>query len=429
MGWQGWLSSVVPRSSSLSRPLLAVLLTYSFSSQFLPIEPYLVPYLTSVKNFTNYQVTNKIFPVSVYAQLIFTLIMAPVCYYLSHKVMITLGAFALLLTYLIAWCGQSLIAMQIMQVVYGFGTSARLVFSSYIFLLVPEEDYQIMTSLTQTISLLSFVLASELGQLLALKEAPYEIFFIISLAALGGCCTLSFLLPDDYSFSSLSSLTTFLGPNEGWVAKLKETWDSQSLKIMSLWWAVAFAGISLVQNYGTNLFDAIDSQSKFNGHILAISEAAGSIGSYYAIYIEKFGNRSRHLIYVLGSLFMGILCVGMGVYANIWGVYVSYVMIGAIYRTFACLVSVQCGRLLSNGQYILMFSINNFVGLLIETVLQAAVEVAGLSIYSQFIAFSGMFFLATAIFIGFSCIDYRKDESNKFVISESGPDYILACDT
>lgn len=56
MDWQGRLSSVFPRSDSISRPLLTVLLVYSFSSQFLPIEPYLVPYLTTVKDFTNYQV-------------------------------------------------------------------------------------------------------------------------------------------------------------------------------------------------------------------------------------------------------------------------------------------------------------------------------------------------------------------------------------
>ncbi|XP_064981179.1 uncharacterized protein LOC135622856 [Musa acuminata AAA Group] len=418
----GWLRSLVPQSNSIPRTLLVVLLLYSFTSQFLPIEPYLVPYLTSVKNFTNYQVANSIFPVSVYAQLIFTLIMAPACYYLSHKLVITLGAFGLFLTYLMAWYGQSLIAMQIMQVIYGFGTSARLVFSSYNFLLVAEEEYQTMTSLTQTVSLLSFVLASELGQFLALKEAAYEIFFIISLTALGVCCTSTFLLPTDHSLSSLPSLTILWHPSEGWNAKLKETWNGQSLKILSLWWAVAFAGISLVQNYGTNLFDAIDPQSKFNGHILAVSEAAGSLGSYYAIYIDKFADRSRQLIYLLGSAFMGILCISLGVYANIWGAYVFYVTICAIYRTFACLVSVQCGRLLQNGQFILLFSINNFAGLLIETLLQAAVELSGLSIFSQFIAFSGLFFVATAIFICFSYIDNGRDTSHMYMIPEPEPE-------
>ncbi|URE39292.1 Reduced folate carrier [Musa troglodytarum] len=275
----GWLRSLVPQSNSIPRTLLVVLLLYSFTSQFLPIEPYLVPYLTSVKNFTNYQVATSIFPISVYAQLIFTLIMAPACYYLSHKLVITLGAFGLFLTYLIAWYGQSLVAMQIMQ-----------------------------TSLTQTVSLLSFVLASELGQFLALKDAAYEIFFIISLTA-------------------------------GWNAKLKETWNGRSLKILSLWWAVAFAGISLVQNYGTNLFDAIDPQSKFNGHILAVSEAAGSLDDLKIVVMQ---------------------------------------------------------------------------------------ELSGLSIFLQFIAFSGLFFVATAIFICFSYIDNGRDTSDMYMISEPEPEYILS---
>ncbi|XP_042465445.1 thiamine transporter 2-like isoform X2 [Zingiber officinale] len=400
MDWRGWLNSVFPRSDSISRPLLTVLLVYSFSSQFLPIEPYLVPYLTTVKDFTNFQVTNFIFPVSVYAQLIFTLIMAPASYYLSHKVMIIIGAFGLSLTYLLAWCGQSLVAMQTMQ-----------------------------TSLTQTVSLLSFVLASELGQLLALTDSSYEIYFIISLVALIVCCASTFLLPADSSSCSLSYLNRLGNPSKGWTATLKETWGGKSLKILSVWWALAFAGVSLVQNYGTTLFDAIDSHSKFNGHILAISEAGGSLGSYCAIYIDKFSYRSRQFIYVLGSSFMGIICVLMGVYTKIWGAYLSYVVICTIYRTFSCLVSVQCGRLLSNGQFILLFSVNNFAGLLIETLLQAAVEVVGLSIYSQFIAFSGLFFVATAIFITFSCIDCRGDESNKYVLTETGPEGILTADT
>uniref|UniRef100_A0A1D1YHY5 Folate transporter 1 n=1 Tax=Anthurium amnicola TaxID=1678845 RepID=A0A1D1YHY5_9ARAE len=127
-----------------SRPLLAVLLLYSFSSQFLPIEPYLVPYLTSVKGFSNFQVTVDIYPCSVYAQLVFTLLMAPACFYLSHKLVISLGVLGMLATYIIIWVGNSLLSMQIMQVTYGFGMSARLVFSSYIFHLVAEEEYQSM---------------------------------------------------------------------------------------------------------------------------------------------------------------------------------------------------------------------------------------------------------------------------------------------
>ncbi|XP_058071653.1 uncharacterized protein LOC131220824 isoform X1 [Magnolia sinica] len=393
------LRSLLTQSRSVSSSVLAVLLIYSFSSQFLPIEPYLVPYLTSVKHFTNFQVTVDIYPCSIYAQLIFTLVMAPACFYLSYKLVIVLGAFALLITYLIIWGGQSLLSMQIMQITYGFGMAARLVFSSYIFLLVPEEEYQIMTSLTTTTSLLSFMLASELSQLLAIEKASYATFFILSLISLGICCAVTILLPKDCSSSPLyPSLTAFWSQDEGWLRILKETWDGKNIQILSLWWALAYAGFSLVQNYGTSLFDAIDSKSNLNGHILAVSQAAGSLGSLGAVYLELFAIKSGMFIYVLGSALMAIVCACMGFSMKIWVAYLMYVMISGIYQTLACLVSVRCSRLLSNRQFILLFSVNNFAGLLVETLLQAALEILGLSVSAQFISFAGFFFLTTAIF-------------------------------
>ncbi|RWW16152.1 hypothetical protein GW17_00019977 [Ensete ventricosum] len=324
----GWLSSLVPQSNSIPRTLLVVLLLYSFTSQFLPIEPYLVPYLTSVKNFTNYQVLHPL--LSCYR--LISLGIRVVCSYGRY------GSVQLAIEMQIA---RVPVGMPQRTVIYGFGTSARLVFSSYIFLLVAEEEYQTMvelstycalaipcqlfhttTSLTQTVSLLSFVLASELvfaqsrlkadvlkvsifflfimiGQFLALKEVPYEIFFIISLTALGVCCTSTFLLPKDHSSSALSSLTILWHPSE--VYRLLVNHESALTRFFSragrkieATWAVAFAGISL--------------------------------------------------------------------------------------------------------------------------------ELSGLSIFSQFIAFSGLFFVATAILICFSYIDNGKDTSNMYMISEPEPE-------
>ncbi|XP_068655237.1 uncharacterized protein [Aristolochia californica] len=369
------LRALLPRNSSISTSLLLLLLVYSFSSQFLPIEPYLVPYLTTVKHFTNFQVTVDIFPFSVYAQLIFTLLMAPACLYLSHKVVIVLGALGILITYFIVWMGESLLSMQFMQITYGFGTATRLAFSSYIFLLAPEEEYQAMTSLTTTTSLLSFMFASELSQLLALERVPYITFFILTLISLGVCCNMALLLPKDHSSSLLfSSVANCSKCHEGWVRTLKETWHGKELQFLSLWWAVAYAGFSLVQNYGTSLFDAIDSNSKLNGHILAVSQAAGSLGAFCAVYLESFANQSGMIIYVIGLGSMAILCIFMGISARIWLAYLIYVIISGIYQTLACLLNVRCGRLLSNKQFILLFSINNFAGLLLETILQAVLQ-------------------------------------------------------
>ncbi|XP_058071654.1 uncharacterized protein LOC131220824 isoform X2 [Magnolia sinica] len=350
------LRSLLTQSRSVSSSVLAVLLIYSFSSQFLPIEPYLVPYLTSVKHFTNFQVTVDIYPCSIYAQLIFTLVMAPACFYLSYKLVIVLDNIWI-------WHGCTLGLLLIY-------------FSSCTGRGIPNH-----------------------GQLLAIEKASYATFFILSLISLGICCAVTILLPKDCSSSPLyPSLTAFWSQDEGWLRILKETWDGKNIQILSLWWALAYAGFSLVQNYGTSLFDAIDSKSNLNGHILAVSQAAGSLGSLGAVYLELFAIKSGMFIYVLGSALMAIVCACMGFSMKIWVAYLMYVMISGIYQTLACLVSVRCSRLLSNRQFILLFSVNNFAGLLVETLLQAALEILGLSVSAQFISFAGFFFLTTAIF-------------------------------
>lgn len=139
--------------------------------------------------------------------------------------------------------------------------------------------------------------------------------------------------------------------------------------------AFAYAGFTLVQNYGTNLFDAINPNSKLNGHILAASQAAGGLGSFSALYLDKIANEGSisMLIYVLGSALMSIFCVCMATSAKIWAAYLFYVAISGIYQALACLVSVRCSKLLCNRQYILLFSLSNVLGLLLETLLQVAI--------------------------------------------------------
>ncbi|XP_043701765.1 thiamine transporter 1-like isoform X2 [Telopea speciosissima] len=333
----------------------------------------------------------------------------------------------MLFSYFIIWCGQSLLAVQIIQITYGFGAAARMAFSSYMFLLVPEEEYQRMTSLTTTTSLLSFVLASELSQLLALVKFSYSIFLGLTLTSLGICCVTAFLLPKDCPSSLIySSVTASRVQNEGWIRLLEETWKGRNLQILSLWWALAYAGFSLVQIYGTNLFDAIDSQSKFNGHVLAASQAAGSLGAICAVYIEQYTIKSGVVIYVIGSAVMCIVCLGMGLLAKIWVAYLLYVVISGIYQTLTCLVSVHCGRLLSNGKFILLFSVNNFVGLLLETLLQAALEISRLSISTQYVCFAGFFLLATVIFIVLPFADDDgKSKNDSSLTSNDEPEPLI----
>ncbi|KAL5977076.1 hypothetical protein ACLOJK_021418 [Asimina triloba] len=203
-----------------------------------------------------------------------------------------------------------------MSITYGFGTAASVVFSSYIFLLVPEQEYQAMLYLENRMR--------------------------VHLPNLG--------------------IDTCVAQRR--VFKYAVPFTNR--------WALAYAGFSLVQNYGTNLFDAIDSNSNLNGHILAASQAAGSLGSFCALYLENFAIKSGIFVYVLGSAIMGIICS--------W--------------------------------------------LLIETLLQVTFVALGLSVFAQFICFAGFFFFMTAIFSVVCLIANRNETAS--AASECEPELLIA---
>lgn len=176
----------------------------------------------------------------------------------------------------------------------------------------------------------------------------------------------------------------------------------------------------MVQNYGTNLFDGIDPSSTYNGNIIGASQAVACLGSLSAMYIEQYAAKLGFLTYIVGSGIMGALCFIMGIYDKIWVAYTLFVLMSGIYQILVCLIYVQCGRLLSNGQYILLFSLNNFAGLLIATILQAIIEILGLSIANQFVSFGIFFLFLTVIFASVCSLNYCKTRTMIFSPAEQG---------
>jgi hypothetical protein len=113
-----------------------------------------VPYLLQVKGFTGDAVWNDIFPVFTYSFFVFTLLAAPatqarprilllsllqaLALTLSAQVFgckpcIVAGALCRLATRFLLLYGRSLTSMRVMQVAYGAGVSAEVVFSAYVF--------------------------------------------------------------------------------------------------------------------------------------------------------------------------------------------------------------------------------------------------------------------------------------------------------
>ena len=99
-----------------------------------------MPYLTDVKGFTNESVANDIFPVSIYASLVFYLVAGPVSRRIGLKTFVLLGATCKLWTRILLVWGTSLGAMQFTQVLFAAGTSADAILLAYAYAVARKDD-------------------------------------------------------------------------------------------------------------------------------------------------------------------------------------------------------------------------------------------------------------------------------------------------
>ncbi|KAJ7571730.1 hypothetical protein O6H91_01G175200 [Diphasiastrum complanatum] len=327
--------------------------------------------------------------------------------------------------------GKSLLSMQLAQVTYALGYSIDMVFSSFLFTLVPEDSYQILTSATQATSMVSFVIAAELGQFLVYKHVPLGDLYNITIVMVGVACLVVFMLPkgpskrkDKYDILSSSSsnigrpfMINLFSSHQRLHEIMRETWKGQGLQLLSFWWAFQIAGTAMVVNYATNVFDAINPLSTYNGHVLAAAQGVACIAALVAVPISNVSVESGSLLFASGSALTGSFCFLMAWSKSLWVAYPAYVINIGVNQLLACLLYVQCAKTLSNGQYALLFSLNTLAGYIVQAMFQAIMETFSLSIFYQFY-FLAIHFLSLAIIFALLCLLYSWRTSK---ISLVGP--------
>ena len=302
---------------------------------YVPRPTHAVPYLTDVKGFSREVVTNTIFPVSIYASLLFFVVAGPVSHALGAKSFVVLGAMCKLATRTLLIWGDSLGAMQLMQVLYAAGSASELILFAYVYSVTEPGAYQTVTGAVSAASLAGYMTAAEIGQLAFEAGASYESLFYFSFAAVGVAAMLSIALPSPpkqrtlpmttmtraRTTASNTSTGTWRGTGTGtragtragssspsgcgggggvfdfdwreckrqasraaaWSREaLDACYGSTSLLVLSTWWILGVAPAQFIENYGTNLFDAIDPSSDVNGHIAFAVRALMTMASALA---------------------------------------------------------------------------------------------------------------------------------------------------
>ncbi|XP_062933042.1 thiamine transporter 2-like [Cynocephalus volans] len=436
-----------------------ILCLFGFFSMMRPSEPFLIPYLSEPsKNLTSAEITNEILPVWTYSYLALLLPVFVVTDYVRYKPVIILQGISFIITWLLLLFGQGVKTMQVVEFFYGMVTATEVAYYAYIYSMVSPEHYQRVSGYCRSVTLVAYTAASVLAQLLvSLANLSYFYLNVISLASVCVAFLLSLFLPmpqksmffhakPSKEMKSLSTSTVLEEPLKGeapgcedekptsetpttaenlengqlsssklkkvvlrvfvqWFQDLKECYASKRLFYWSLWWAFSTAGFNQILNYVQILWDyKAPSQDSviYNGAVEALATFGGSVAAFAVGYVkvnwDLLGELALAIFSVVnaGSLFL------MHYTPNIWACYAGYLIFKSSYMLLITIAAFQIAFNLSVERYALVFGINTFIALVIQTIMTVIiVDQRGLNlpISIQFLVYGSYFAVIAVIFL------------------------------
>ncbi|XP_061221196.1 thiamine transporter 2-like [Neopsephotus bourkii] len=433
-----------------------ILCLYGFFSMLKPSEPFLTPYLTGPeKNLTTDEVTNQVFPVWTYSYLALLLPVFLITDYVRYKPVLLLQGLSFIVTWLLLLFAHGVVAMQIVEFFYGMVTATEVAYYAYIYSVVSTDHYQRVTSYCRSITLVAATTGAVLGQLLvSLADVSYFHLNTITLASVSLAFLCSFFLPmpqksmffhrkgiseglpgTDKTVATISSNRPLscqenksspsadMGPapeQEPGNAKpqnhvlgvlvqlskdLRHCYSSRKLLYWSLWWALATAGFNQVLNYIQVLWDfraPSHSSAVYNGAVEAIATFLSSVTSFIVQYVKINWDLFGELALGIFSTIDAVSLLLMHFTTNIWACYTGYLIFKACYMLLITISTFQIAVNLSMERYALVFGFNNFIALVIQTILTVVIVDSrglGLDIVIQFLIYGSYFAVISGIFL------------------------------
>ncbi|CAM5080270.1 unnamed protein product [Eretmochelys imbricata] len=468
-------SGRAPRGSCWVLPT-ALLCLYGFFASLRPSEPFLTRYLLGPdKNLTETQVFNEIYPVWTYSYLVLLFPVFLATDYLRYKPVILLQGLSLIVTWFMLLYAQGLLAIQFLEFFYGLVTATEIAYYSYIYSIVDLNLYQKVTSYCRSATLVGYTVGSICGQVLV-SVASWSLFSlnVISLTSVSVAFATAWFLPMpqkslffhlvlrsqvsremkvlDCKNGAVIQDDAALKRVPGWedieskvplnveehsaepqeqkvdISKvLKELWrdflhcySSRPMLCWSVWWAFSTCGYFQVINYTQGLWEMVLPSQSFeiyNGGVEAVSTLLGAVAVFAVGYVKVSWAIWGEVALALFSLIIAAAVYVMDTVRNIWVCYVSYVIFRIVYMLLITIATFQIATNLSMERYALVFGINTFIALALQTLLTLIVVDSsglGLNIFTQFMIYASYFAAISLVFLvsGIHSVmkNYRRQE-------------------
>ncbi|KAM6151936.1 thiamine transporter 2 [Erethizon dorsatum] len=443
-----------PRSNSWIFPTV-ILCLFGFFSLMRPSEPFLIPYLSGPdKNLTSTEITNEILPVWTYSYLALLLPVFVLTDYVRYKPVIILQGISFIVTWLLLLFGQGVRAMQAVELVFGVVSATEVAYYAYVYSVVSPEHYQRVSGYCRSVTLVAYTAASVLAQLLvSLANLSYFYLNVMSLISVSVATFFSLFLPmpkksmffhakpsrgappkppgkdaalgeaqeghgtvqqnsfriprnpGDSPMGSRKTANVVLRNFVQWFQDLKECYSSKHLFYWSLWWAFSTAGFNQVLNYIQILWDykaPSQDSSIYNGAVEAIATFGGALAAFAVGHVKVDWDLLGELVLAIFSVISASSLFLMHYTLSIWLSYAGYLIFKSSYMLLITIAVFQIAVNLSVERYALVFGINTFVALVIQTIMtMIVVDPRGLNlaISIQFLVYGSYFAVIAGIFL------------------------------
>ncbi|XP_078039069.1 thiamine transporter 2 [Augochlora pura] len=441
-----------------------ILCVFGCFKEFRPSESFVTDYFTDWKNFTDVQVNQEIFPVSTYSYFATLIVVFLITDFVQYKLVIILCGLSGAITYILLIFGSDLLTMKIVEFFYGLFFSTEVAYYTYIYAKVDKEHYQEVTSHTKAASLFGRCMSGIIAQLtVSFDMLNYHELNYLTLAAVTFAMIWAFFLPsvgksiyfhrkNENGFSELSIETTSnqqltplpqtceaevqfsSSPKKISVVKklrvayallwkdFKQAYSNGHIVKWSLWWSFSTCGYLQVTSYIQLLWQtAVSPQDKiYNGAVEALYTIIGTITVFFIGKTPFNWSLIGGIVVSFMSFMEGILLVISSHSYNIWLLYLSFIVFGIIYHTMITVASFEVAKSISEDSYGLIFGLNTFVALALQSILTAIVVNGnlGFTLRNQYLIYGGYFIVIAMLYtiVGIFTIVCHYKSGNDFNI-------------
>lgn len=185
----------------------------------------------------------------------------------------------------------------------------------------------------------------------------------------------------------------------------------------SLWWSLATCGFIQVQTYIQPLWVEIQQETNYtayNGAVEATITLLGFLGALLAGVLKIDWKRLGELVLAVCSIIGGAAMLINSQTDYIVVSYVCYVFLGFIYYFMITIASSEISQNIQEDSYGLVFGINTFIALFLQTILTMVVATSnigfGLSLRSQYLVYGLYHMFIASIYIVIGLVDWCNNK-------------------